>query len=102
MLMIYLTYQIIRSLKTISKLLKLLPNKTAKYHSYMSMLFVNNVNLKTDVWQKPTFSGVYTYFDSILPDTYKIGMIYTLLNTFLDMVNILFAIDTPKENISEE
>ena len=66
------------------------------------MLFLNNVNLKTDVWQKPTFSGVYTYFDSILPATYKIGMIYTLLNTFLDMVNILFAIDTPKENISEE
>ena len=68
----------------------------------MSMLFVNNVNLKRNVWQKPTFSGVYTYFDSILPDTYKIGMIYTLLNTYLDMVNTLFAVDTSKENISEE
>ena len=32
----------------------------------------------TSVYRKPTFSGVYTYFDSFLPSTYKIGMIYTL------------------------
>ena len=36
--------------------------------------------LITSVYQKPTFSGVYTNFDSFLPDTYKIGMIYTLAN----------------------
>ena len=34
----------------------------------------------TSVYQKPTFSAVYTHFDSFLPDTYKIGMIYTLAN----------------------
>ena len=34
----------------------------------------------TSVYQKPTFSGVYTHFDSFLPDTWKIGMIYTLGN----------------------
>ena len=32
------------------------------------------------VYRKPTFSGVYTHFDSFLPDTNKIGMIYTLAN----------------------
>ena len=32
----------------------------------------------TSVSQKPTFSGVYSHFDSCLPDTYKIGMIYIL------------------------
>ena len=32
------------------------------------------------VYQKPSFSGVHTHFDSFLPDTYKIGMIYTLVN----------------------
>ena len=32
----------------------------------------------TSVSRKPTFSGVYSHFDSFLPDTYKIGMIYTL------------------------
>ena len=29
----------------------------------------------TSVYRKPTFSGVYTHFDSFLPSTYKIGMI---------------------------
>ena len=32
----------------------------------------------TSVNRKPTFSGVYSHFDSFLPDTYKIGMIYVL------------------------
>ena len=32
----------------------------------------------TSVNRKPTFSGVYSHFDSFLPDTYKIGMIYIL------------------------
>ena len=34
----------------------------------------------TSAYQKPTFSGVYSHFDSFLPDTYKAGMIYTLVN----------------------
>ena len=34
----------------------------------------------TSVYRKPTFSGVYTHFDSFLTDTYKIGMIYTSAN----------------------
>ena len=33
----------------------------------------------TAVYRKPTFSGVYTYFDSFLPITYKFSMIYTLV-----------------------
>ena len=32
----------------------------------------------TSVNRKPTFSGVYSHFDSFLLDTYKIGMIYIL------------------------
>ena len=27
--------------------------------------------------RKPTFSGVYTHFESFLPNNYKIGMVYT-------------------------
>ena len=34
----------------------------------------------TSVYQKPTFSGVYTHFESFMPDTYKTYMIYTLVN----------------------
>ena len=32
----------------------------------------------TSVYRIPTFSGVYTHFDSFLPEVYKVGMIYTL------------------------
>ena len=32
----------------------------------------------TYVYYKPTFSGVYTYFDSFLPSTYKFDTVYTL------------------------
>ena len=32
----------------------------------------------TSVYRKPTFSGVYTHFDSFLPEVYKVGMICTL------------------------
>ena len=34
----------------------------------------------TSVYRKPTFSGVYTYLDSFLLDTYKIDVTYTLTN----------------------
>ena len=33
----------------------------------------------TSVYRKPSFSGVYTHFESFLPSTYKFGMIYTLV-----------------------
>ena len=50
----------------------------------ISFLDVNVIReqgkLITSVYGKPTFSGVYTHFDSFLPDTYKIGLIYTLVN----------------------
>ena len=32
----------------------------------------------TFVYHKPTFSGVYTHFDSFCPSTYKFGTVYTL------------------------
>ena len=32
----------------------------------------------TSVYRKPTFSGVYTHFDSFLPFTYKFSTVYTL------------------------
>ena len=42
----------------------------------MPMLFVNRIN----VYRKPIFSCVNTHFDSVLTNTYNIGMIYTLVN----------------------
>ena len=34
----------------------------------------------TSVYRKPTFGSVYTHFDRFLSNTYKIGMVYTLVN----------------------
>ena len=39
----------------------------------------------TSVYRKPTFSGVYTHFESFLPDTYKISVIYTLVNRYFQI-----------------
>ena len=33
----------------------------------------------TAVYKKPTFSGVYTHFESFLPTVYKFGMVYTIV-----------------------
>ena len=45
----------------------------------ISFLDVNVVceqgKFTVNIYQKLTFSGVYTHFDSFLADTYKIGMI---------------------------
>ena len=36
----------------------------------------------TSVYRKPTFSRIYTHFDSFLPSFYKSGMSHTLLNRY--------------------
>ena len=50
----------------------------------ISLLDVNDireqVKFTTNIYQKPTFSGVRTHFDSFLPNTYEIGIAYTLFN----------------------
>ena len=56
----------------------------------MISFLVNNVireqgKFTTSIYQKPTFSGVYTNFHRFLPNNYKIGMIYTLLNRYFQI-----------------
>ena len=49
----------------------------------MSFLDINIIREKdkftTSVYHKPTFSGIYTHFDSFLPSSNKIGLLHTLL-----------------------
>ena len=49
----------------------------------MSFLDINIIQKKdkftTSVYRKPTFSGIYTRFDSFLPSSNKIGLLHTLL-----------------------
>ena len=51
-------------------------------NSKMSFLDVEisreNGKFVTTVYYKPTFSGVYTHFESFLPSSQKFGMLYTL------------------------
>ena len=39
-----------------------------------------NGKFVTTVYRKPTFSGVYTHFESYLPSTHKFGILYTLVD----------------------
>ena len=39
-----------------------------------------NEKFVTNVYRKPTFSGVYTNFESFIPQTYKIGLVFSLLH----------------------
>ena len=54
-----------------------------KKNGKMSFLDVEvsreNGRFKTAVYCKPTFSGVYTHFESFLLSSNKFGMIYTLV-----------------------
>ena len=39
----------------------------------------HNRAFKTGIYRKPTFSGIYTNFNSLIPDEYKTGLVTTLL-----------------------
>ena len=39
-----------------------------------------NNQLKTSVYRKPTFSGVYTHYESYIDQSYKKSLIFTLLS----------------------
>ena len=44
----------------------------------------------TTVYRKPTFSGVYTHFDSFSPTTYNFGMIYTFAFRCFSITGLTF------------
>ena len=52
---------------------------------FIDVLITRTSNgFKTSVYHKPTFSGVYSNFDSFIPEEHKVGLIFTLLfRTFL-------------------
>ena len=48
--------------------------------SFLDISISRNYNaLETSIFHKPTFSGVYTSFNSFLPTEYKRGLLHTLL-----------------------
>ena len=56
-----------------------LENEKQKRMSLIDVQIIReDKTLTTYVYHKPTFSGVYTHFDSFLPSTYKFSTLYTL------------------------
>ena len=46
-----------------------------------------NKSFTTTVYHKPTFSGVYSNFDSFIADEYENGLIFTLLFRIFSIVS---------------
>ena len=59
------------------------PSKTEQNNT-LSFLDINttsqNNQLKTSVYRKPTFSGVFTHYESYIDQSYKKSLIFTLLS----------------------
>ena len=54
-------------------------NENQNRISFLDMQIIHNdKTFAISAYRKPTFSGVYTYFYSILPSTYKLGTVYAL------------------------
>ena len=60
-----------------------------------SFLHINitrqNNQLKTFVYRKPTFSGVFTHYESYIDQSYKKSLIFTLLFFMLRLYTIPFG-----------
>ena len=46
---------------------------------FLDILVIRSEKFITNLYRKPTFSGLYSNFYSFLPEKYKIGLFYTLL-----------------------
>ena len=47
---------------------------------FLDVLVTRETNFCTSLYRKPTFSGLYSNFESFMPETYKKGLIFTLLH----------------------
>ena len=55
------------------------PEKSNKMSSLGVQIIRDDKTFTTSVYRKPTFSGVYTHFDSFLSSSYKFSTVYTLV-----------------------
>ena len=67
---------------------------------FLDFLFVReNGKFTSSVYRKPTFTGVYTHFQSLIPDEYKIGLISTLLHRIYNISSSFINIVTEVNNL---
>ena len=48
--------------------------------AFLDVLVTREGTFRTSLYRKPTFSGLYSNFKSFMPDSYKKGLIFTLLH----------------------
>ena len=48
--------------------------------AFLDVLITREEGFCTSLYRKPTFSGLYSNYNSFMPDSYKKGLIYTLLH----------------------
>ena len=56
---------------------------------------------KTGTYRKPTFSGVYSNYRSLIPSEYKIGLVTTLLYRAYELVSDYERLDKEIKNLKE-
>ena len=60
---------------------------------FVDVLIDNNGPLKTSVYHKSTFTGLYTCFESFIPFKYELGLIRTLVDRTYKISNNWFSFD---------
>ena len=55
------------------------PNVTL---SFLDVLINRSDGFSTSLYHKPTFTGLFTNFDSFIPSSFKRGLVYTLLHGY--------------------
>ena len=67
------------------------PSKTEQNNT-LSFLDINttsqNNQLKTSVYRKPTFSGVFTHYECYINQSYKKSLIFTLLSRVFHLCSV--------------
>ena len=60
-----------------------------------------NGSFSTSVFHKPTFTGLYTNYNSFIPSVYKTGLISSLLNRYFSICSSYFIFDSHLQNVKK-
>ena len=61
----------------------------------------DNGSFTTSIFHKPTFTGLYTNFDSFIPYTYKKGLVTSLLNHYFNIYSTYITFYSELDNFKK-
>ena len=65
------------------------------------LIMWSNDSFSTSVFHKPTFTGLYTNYNSFIPSVYKTGLISSLLNRYFSICSSYFIFDSHLQNLKK-